>query len=805
MGLFHSWSWPDLWQYGDTAALMGLGPSPVCWNAAQSAALGLSTAISNLTAANLPPGSWLTVRLPPTYTTDTNFVAVAMSWMSDPTLRKGYLYLSYKMAQQAEAGMPWTLNNKVHIHSYTGDLSLASRNYTLLVGNITEGEQWPPAAQAGSAMYPWKLVVTAVATPRLSDKMSDMLATVQICRFDKAPSECGTAPLLSGSSEASMRNDVTVATTRSAVGHENGQNFYTYRILYHPIGTVLVSALCWSKSLARPPDQSAGEDASSCPQDCTGDEKTVAVCGDGLCDAWAGESCTTCPSDCARVRSDGGGDVLPFPLDDNGHIMFEAHEQDASLGPRWYCCGGGEDGDGCGLTACGAPAVSLLPSAGASGVCRLGGNPKPTWNTNSGAKRITTLVMVVSMCGKEPHVSPQFMRQRWFNAGQASAPSEEPTFEQLATQCSYGKWRFLQADNVIVPIQVVIPCNGTGPLGDWSADTCRDVDRMGWAAAAEDFVRENTDIEPNDFVHRFLIMPTHTADCNPDVAALATQNCAWFGKCYVWSFGETSPRSLMHEMGHNMGLSHSWSWPDLSPYGDTASLLGNGPAPVCFNAPQSAALGLSQAIANLTAADLTPGSWLTVRLPPTYITDTNFVAVAVSWMSDPTLRKGYLYLSYKMAQQAEAGMPKALDGKVHIHSYTGDLSLASRNYTLLVGNITEGEQWPPAAQAGSAMYPWKLVVTAVATPRLSAYVDDMLATVQICRFDTSPEECGTVPLAAVASPRTATAAESAAHVAAVTAAAAASTAEAQAARPQPRPVSQFRRLRGWLSVDARTN
>lgn len=62
------------------------------------------------------------------------------------------------------------------------------------------------------------------------------------------------------------------------------------------------------------------------------------------------------------------------------------------------------------------------------------------------------------------------------------------------------------------------------------------------------------------------------------------------------------------------------------------------------------------------------GSWQTIRLPPSFVSDSNFVTVAVSWMSDPVLRRGYLYLSYKLARLAEAGLPKELDAHVHVSS-----------------------------------------------------------------------------------------------------------------------------------------
>ncbi len=58
------------------------------------------------------------------------------------------------------------------------------------------------------------------------------------------------------------------------------------------------------------------------------------------------------------------------------------------------------------------------------------------------------------------------------------------------TQCSYGKWDFRPADNVVVPFVVNVPCSGTGSLGAWSASTCRDVDRGGWAEWAHNYIKQ---------------------------------------------------------------------------------------------------------------------------------------------------------------------------------------------------------------------------------------------------------------------------------------------------------------------------
>ncbi|KAG2428975.1 hypothetical protein HXX76_011219 [Chlamydomonas incerta] len=378
-------------------------------------------------------------------------------------------------------------------------------------------------------------------------------------------------------------------------------------------------------------------------------------------------------------------------------------------------------------------------------------DPAPVWPVRGNAKRLTSLVMVINLCGQAPKgVDPQFMRQRWYKSFATPQTAKDGTMDSLVTQCSFGKWAFNDFENLVVPVVVNLPCSGRGSLGDWSASTCRDVDRQGWAEAAMRYLTDNTDIDVKAYTHKLMIFPTQTANCNPNLAALAMQNCAWTGNCYIWSFGETSPRSLLHEVGHNMGLFHSWVWPVHDPsidqYGDIAALMGMGPTPVCWNAPQGQALGINSPIAQLNAASLPAGSWQTIRLPPSFVTDSNFVSIAVSWMADPVLRRGYLYLSYKLARLAEAGLPKELDAHVHIHSYTGDLTLAARNYSMLVGNISAGEQWPPADQAAAtAAFPWRLLVLARSTPRDTSSVDAMTATVQICRFTNSPSECGTAP------------------------------------------------------------
>ncbi|KAG2496922.1 hypothetical protein HYH03_004928 [Edaphochlamys debaryana] len=389
----------------------------------------------------------------------------------------------------------------------------------------------------------------------------------------------------------------------------------------------------------------------------------------------------------------------------------------------------------------------------------LGTNPAPVWPQQAGARRFTSLVLIVDLCGKGPNFDSDYMRMHWSNQ---YSGGRGPTLEDMVTKCSYGKWAYEPQDNLVLPVRVQVPCSGTGSMGPWTSRDCRDVDRMGWAEAAMDWVRKNTDIDPSAFVHRILMLPLQTANCNPALAALAMQNCAWSGNCFVWSFGEPNPRSLLHEIGHNLGLFHAWTYWDLNQYGDTAAIMGSGPSPMCWNAAQSEALGISRPIAEVAGSDLRAGTWLTIKLPPTFLTDVNYVRIATTWMADPNFKAGYVYLSYKLASPnaGDAGLSKKDSQHVHIHSYLGNPSIQARNYTMLLGTVTAGDTWPSPTQVTASRYPWRLLVTSVETPPYSSSsVEDMLATVQVCRFISSPSECGSAPLASGASTRSAAAAD----------------------------------------------
>lgn len=155
----------------------------------------------------------------------------------------------------------------------------------------------------------------------------------------------------------------------------------------------------------------------------------------------------------------------------------------------------------------------------------------------------------------------------------------------------------------------------------------------------------------------------------------------------------TEPCLLAHELGHNVGLFHSWQYGNPSNYGDRGDVMGVGNM-ICHNAPNLHALGWSKPAAIWNAAQLPPGTWRTVTLPAQYMSDTNFLMVRPNWLDDPVYRSSGIYVSYRVARGNEAGLIKEIKGNVQVHSYIGSLALNARNNTQIVANVSAGELWP---------------------------------------------------------------------------------------------------------------
>lgn len=93
----------------------------------------------------------------------------------------------------------------------------------------------------------------------------------------------------------------------------------------------------------------AGEDCTTCPQDCIGGTFSGAVCGNGVCEAGNGEDCVSCPADCAGVQGgkpsgrfccgDGDGNN-PVGCDDSRCGGADVCTNDTAADIN-YCCGDG--------------------------------------------------------------------------------------------------------------------------------------------------------------------------------------------------------------------------------------------------------------------------------------------------------------------------------------------------------------------------------------------------------------------------------------------------------------------------------
>lgn len=117
-------------------------------------------------------------------------------------------------------------------------------------------------------------------------------------------------------------------------------------------------------------------------------------------------------------------------------------------------------------------------------------------------------------------------------------------------------------------------------------------------------------------------------------------------------------------MGHNLGLFHSWLGGNQ--YGDHGCIMGGGPAPTCFNAPQSHALGWATPIATLDGSSLLAGVWWQVALPATMLTSNSFLLLRPTWLPNGPLRNAYLYLSYRLPLALDSGLRDDYGRRVHV-------------------------------------------------------------------------------------------------------------------------------------------
>ncbi|KAG2497125.1 hypothetical protein HYH03_004716 [Edaphochlamys debaryana] len=227
--------------------------------------------------------------------------------------------------------------------------------------------------------------------------------------------------------------------------------------------------------------------------------------------------------------------------------------------------------------------------------------------------------------------------------------------------------------------------------------------------------------------------PWHRTFVVPKLTNCSDIGFSWGNTVYVRgdiASSAISPNDYLnvfkHEVGHNLGLSHSGR-------GDNAYGDGSDPMGYCqrclYNAPHMLQLGWSTPYATLSGTQLPPG------VPSDPITIAALTArrhtpvvINPDWLpnsADPTYLGSAIVISYRMRVGQDIGLPDEFDGAVSVH-----------RATVPVGGTTYVEA--VVAKGGRVVVAGARLVVSVAPPTQATL---SVAVVRVCRYAVSETEC----------------------------------------------------------------
>jgi hypothetical protein len=178
--------------------------------------------------------------------------------------------------------------------------------------------------------------------------------------------------------------------------------------------------------------------------------------------------------------------------------------------------------------------------------------------SNSDSGPLRSIMIVLDVCGYGPSI---------LNFSTISS-----SVKAAFAECSYGIASLEMSEH---PITITVPCG--------SKKTCAYEE---WSRIADDAVG----LKAEDRRHRIYILSKGVCD----FAGLANVDCVNRGQvCRVWISGDVVTESMVyvHELGHNIGLTHARYMSD--DYGDNSDAMGYCCRMRCFNAPHLEQLGWS--------------------------------------------------------------------------------------------------------------------------------------------------------------------------------------------------------------------
>lgn len=368
---------------------------------------------------------------------------------------------------------------------------------------------------------------------------------------------------------------------------------------------------------------------------------------------------------------------------------------------------------------------------------------------------MTTLVIAMQVCGHASDANLNLLKSDWATV-----------LPQFWSQVSYGKVSFSPSVdfNRVVMVQVPVPCSGFTALGSpWSAYSCTDKERLGWAEAADAYVNTTLGINVDRYRHRMYFIPDGTG-CTRDVhLSLGEMNCgqegpkdrpvlrAWMNQGYIDAWDLVS---AVHEFGHNLGMMHSQAYgPDglVGEYGDGSCPMGGANQLTQFNPAQTYIMGWGSPIQVLGKTELPPGVWKSWVLPALATSPNNILQIVpASWMPKTDTKWGLgaqLFIGFRRrGLQADMQLDPSYSDKVELHRWAGTPTMYGCARTLLLdtlGASSSNSFWPTAGSTAPGD---------LSSPQLAVRVDSIspsdgspaTAKVSLCRWQDadSKAKCG---------------------------------------------------------------
>jgi hypothetical protein len=336
---------------------------------------------------------------------------------------------------------------------------------------------------------------------------------------------------------------------------------------------------------------------------------------------------------------------------------------------------------------------------------------------------VTSIVMFLNICGKSPGIVYDKFKAMWHTS---SAVNGQNTMQGYYQSCSQGYTTFLEADNYIVPAEIMLPCTGTIWNLPWDATKCGNREVYGWANFAENYARNTLGIDLTRYSRKIIVLPSLN-QCK--WIGLGSVGCG--GSCYTWINGPNALNLdiLFHELGHNLGLLHSTT--PGQEYGDFSCAMGGGGGVRCYNAPQNWLLGWAKTIDNLNVANFIQNIWKIYIIPPQTTVTNNMIRISANW--DTTLdTNAFYFISFRARVNYDRGLNTRYANAVFVHNYNNSDNSDSTRISgikpeLLKVLNTASQTWIQTN--------YKLAV------KVNSITSGVSASISTCHFSNSINDC----------------------------------------------------------------